>query len=144
MTEARKLSDIYIKKNSHHSIALLFTNATSKHSVTNLCCSTSKIGPTASRQANGCTVFQNQLSFLMRCPQREGKKKKDWLVMQRILVVPHTLVLFTRSPTASLVSVLLYWAIQAGLLTPLTFARHRLNPLAAFTSGAYFLHNGRR
>ena len=37
----------------------------------------------------------------------------------------------------------LYWAIQAGLLTPLTFARHRLSPLAAFTSGAYFLHNGR-
>ena len=26
----------------------------------------------------------------------------------------------------------------AGLLTPLTFARHRLSPLAAFTSGAYF------
>ena len=37
-----------------------------------------------------------------------------------------------------------HWAIQAGLLTPLTFAQHRLNPLAAFTSGAYFLHNGRR
>ena len=37
-----------------------------------------------------------------------------------------------------------YWAIQAGLLTPLTFARHRLSPLAAFSSGAYFLHNGRR
>ena len=37
-----------------------------------------------------------------------------------------------------------YWAIQAGLLTPLNFARHRLSPLAAFTSGAYFLHNGRR
>ena len=36
-----------------------------------------------------------------------------------------------------------YWAIQAGLLTPLTSARHRLSPLAAFTSGAYFLHNGR-
>ena len=33
--------------------------------------------------------------------------------------------------------------VQAGLLTPLTFARHRLSPLAAFTSGAYFLHNGR-
>ena len=32
-------------------------------------------------------------------------------------------------------------AVQAGLLTPLTFARHRL---AAFTAGAYFLHNGRR
>ena len=37
-----------------------------------------------------------------------------------------------------------YWAVQAGLLTPLTFARHRLSPLAAFTSGAYFLHSGRR
>ena len=37
-----------------------------------------------------------------------------------------------------------YWAIKVGLLTPLTFARHRLSPLAAFISGAYFLHNGRR
>ena len=37
-----------------------------------------------------------------------------------------------------------YWAIQAVLLTPLTFALHHLSPLAAFTSGAYFLHNGRR
>ena len=37
-----------------------------------------------------------------------------------------------------------YWAVQAGLLTPLTFARHRLSPLAAFTSGEYFLHKGRR
>ena len=36
-----------------------------------------------------------------------------------------------------------YWAIQAGLLTPLTFARHHLSPLAAFTSSAYFLHTGR-
>ena len=36
-----------------------------------------------------------------------------------------------------------YWAIQAGLLTPLTFVRHRLSPLDAFTSGVYFLHNGR-
>ena len=34
--------------------------------------------------------------------------------------------------------------IQAGLLTPLTFAQHCLSPLAAFTSGVYFLHNGRR
>ena len=36
------------------------------------------------------------------------------------------------------------WAIQVGLLTPLTFARHRLSRLAAFISGAYFLHKGRR
>ena len=34
-----------------------------------------------------------------------------------------------------------YWAIQVGLLTPLTFAWHRLSPLAAFISGAYFLHS---
>ena len=31
-----------------------------------------------------------------------------------------------------------FWAVHAGLLTPLTFTRHRLSPLAAFTSGAYF------
>ena len=31
-----------------------------------------------------------------------------------------------------------------GLLTPLTFARHCLSPLAAFTSSVYFLHNRRR
>ena len=42
------------------------------------------------------------------------------------------------------VHVHLYWAVQEGLLTPLTFARRRFIPLAAFTSGAYFLHNGRR
>ena len=36
-----------------------------------------------------------------------------------------------------------YWVIQAGLLTPLTFAWHRLSPFGAFTSGAYFLHNRR-
>ena len=41
------------------------------------------------------------------------------------------------------VALCIYWAIQAGLLTPLTFARHCLSPLAAFISGAYFLHNGR-
>ena len=34
-----------------------------------------------------------------------------------------------------------YWAVQAGLLIPLTFAQHRLSPLAAFTSGAYFLQD---
>ena len=44
-------------------------------------------------------------------------------------------------PVGKCVSVRVYWAVQAGLLAPLTFARHRLSPLAAFTSGAYFLHN---
>ena len=33
---------------------------------------------------------------------------------------------------------------SGGVVNPLTFARHRLRPLAAFTSGAYFLLNGRR
>ena len=32
--------------------------------------------------------------------------------------------------------------IHARLLTPLTFAQHCFSPLAAFISGAYFLHNG--
>ena len=36
------------------------------------------------------------------------------------------------------------WAVQVGLLIPLTFTRHRLSPLAAFTSGAYFPQDGRR
>ena len=35
----------------------------------------------------------------------------------------------------------MYWA---GLLTPLTFAQHRLSPLVAFTPSACFLHSGRQ
>ena len=33
-----------------------------------------------------------------------------------------------------------YWAVQAGLLTPLTFARHCLSPLAALlpVNGTFF------
>ena len=40
----------------------------------------------------------------------------------------------------SVFSVKVAWTLlgdSAGLLTPLTFARNRLSPLAAFTSGAY-------
>ena len=33
---------------------------------------------------------------------------------------------------------------SCGVVNSLDFSRHRLSPLAAFTSGAYFLHNGRR
>ena len=47
----------------------------------------------------------------------------------------HSCVINSREPV---------WAVQAGLLTPLTFTRHRLRPLADFTSGAYFLHNGKQ
>ena len=54
------------------------------------------------------------------------------------------LTILSDTDIMSAVSLEVYWAIQAGLLTPLTFARHRLSPLAAFTSGAYFLHSGRR
>ena len=35
-----------------------------------------------------------------------------------------------------------YWAIQAGLLTSLTFARHRLSPLAFLTSVRTFFTMG--
>ena len=41
-------------------------------------------------------------------------------------------------------SAYLYWAIQVGLLTPLTFAQLHSSPLAAFISSVYFLHNGSR
>ena len=37
-----------------------------------------------------------------------------------------------------------YWEIQAGLSTPSTFAWHHFSPLAAFTSGVYFLHSERQ
>ena len=37
-----------------------------------------------------------------------------------------------------------YWASQAGLLTPLTFTRHHSSPLADFTSSVYCLHKGRQ
>ena len=56
---------------------------------------------------------------------------------------------FTEPPNStdiplSIVLMLLDGSDGGQLLTPLTFARRRLSPLAAFTSGAYFLHNGRR
>ena len=31
---------------------------------------------------------------------------------------------------------------SGGVVNSLDIARHRLSPLAAFTSGAYFIHNG--
>ena len=37
--------------------------------------------------------------------------------------------------------IIYYWAVLAGLLTPLSFAWHRLSPLAAFTSSVYFVHS---
>ena len=43
----------------------------------------------------------------------------------------------------SVTVILLCWVVQVELLTPLNFTRHRLSPVAGFTSGAYFLHNGR-
>ena len=42
------------------------------------------------------------------------------------------------------VNLYLHKGDSGGVVNSLDFARHRLSPLAAFTSGAYFLHNGRR
>ena len=48
-----------------------------------------------------------------------------------------------RSVWTYLTASLCYWVMGGGgLLTPLTFARHRLSPLDAFTSGAYFTMEG--
>ena len=74
--------------------------------------------------------------------------KKGTLVMDSIMII--VAAKGVEQPNLSLLcqslmlSVTDYWAVQVGLSTPLTFARHRLSPLAAFASGAYFLHNGRR
>ena len=58
---------------------------------------------------------------------------------------PPAITLEAESQTVQMLTMVFpYWAVQAGLLTPLTFARHCSSPLAAFTSGAYFLHNGRQ
>ena len=35
-----------------------------------------------------------------------------------------------------------YWAVRVGLLTPLTFAWHRLSPLAAFPVRTFFTMEG--
>ena len=50
---------------------------------------------------------------------------------------------FTCTCLQSVFEVSGYWAVQAGLFTPLTFTLHHLSPLAVFTSSVYFLHNGR-
>ena len=86
-------------------------------------------GRTAERQTE--TQTDTCTCYVQTDRQTEGEEKNS-----RIVALGP--VWITASPC--------YWAIQAGLLTPLTFARRRLSPLAAFTSGAYFhhIHNGRQ
>ena len=69
--------------------------------------------------------------------------KSNLLLIKIVNVCLYFLILEIFSPPWC-TQIAQYWVIQAGLLTPLTFAWHRLSPLAAFTSGAYFLSNGRR
>jgi len=78
------------------------------------------------------------LSDLAASPYRGTVFSVQTTQMRCCLLLPF-LLWITQMDTLAL-----YWAIQAGLLTPLTFARHRLSPLDAFTSGAYFLRYGRR
>ena len=85
-----------------------------------------------------CRFNQNMLRLLrpgMIMPHlcSGGKIKRR----QKIPLLPLFLTVFC-------FCLFVYWAVYVGLSTPLTFAWHRLSPLAAFTSGAYFLHNGRR
>ena len=77
---------------------------------------------------------------------QENRKSQDLIVYTDGSVTKDQLWDFTVKQGATTIheDSAAYWAIQAGLLTPLTFARHRLSPLAAFTSGTYFLHNGRQ
>ena len=52
------------------------------------------------------------------------------------------LVMFVKHTEPSNIGIWCYWVVQVGWLTPLTITQHGLNPLAVFTSGTYFLHNG--
>ena len=52
------------------------------------------------------------------------------------------LVMFAKHTEPSNIGIWCYWVVQVGWLTPLTITQHGLNPLAVFTSGTYFLHNG--
>ena len=102
------------------------------------------------------TPVRNHGKALSRMTSRQKESEIKLLFQENSKpqdVIVYTLM--TQSPKISQVSVkqgattihedsAACWAIQAGLLTPLTFARHRLSPLAAFTSCAYFLRNGRR
>ena len=63
-----------------------------------------------------------------------------WVAVTNAVAV---LLLLKSERLHAVFSVCARWAVQAELLTPLTFAQHRLSPLAAFTSSAYFFHNGR-
>ena len=60
-----------------------------------------------------------------------------------LLTAVVTVLIAYRQYIAIVTVLIAYWVVQAGLLTPLTFAWHCLSPLAAFTSVAYFLHSGR-
>ena len=80
------------------------------------------------------------LDYLSLCPQPVTMISvlvlAKW-VLDYLSLRPQPLVLDTRvpSPTSQ------YWAVYVGWLTPLTFTQHHLNPLAVFTSCAYFLHS---
>ena len=63
-----------------------------------------------------------------------------WVAVTNAVAV---LLLLKSERLHAVFSVCACWAVQAELLTPLTFAQHHLSPLAAFTSSAYFFHNGR-
>ena len=81
-----------------------------------------------------CSLFDDHFWSILHLPSMEGFRIRTEFLLPTFQ---------TYRPFFQTKSWLAHWAIQVGLLTPLTFAWHRLSPLVAFTSGAYFLHNGR-
>ena len=118
------------------------------------CCIIRSLQKTIASFAVSAEAYRKLLYLLLHQQKLTKKKLLHLLLYQQKLTenccifccisrsLQKTVVSFVASTEA--VPLLVYWTIQAGLLTPLTFARRRLSPFAAFTSGAYFLHNGRR
>ena len=87
------------------------------------------------RQQEKCkmTALIRQVNKRVRGRSTLGKNEGEWTGKVEITTMKIFLIVGE--------ACMIIGVIQAGLLTPLTFARE--SPLAAFTFGAYFLHSGR-
>ena len=76
-----------------------------------------------------------QFNVIFMCQTKIQCMKIERGMVLRTFIIIHTF-------TITVLTLVLLGG-SGGLLTPLSFARHHLSPLAAFsfTSGAYFLHN---
>ena len=79
--------------------------------------------------------MKSNLKAMPRSAQRPGRQKKARWQGPGASGFLAAVTLYWALLGGSGTSIGHCWAVQAGLLTPSTFARHRLSPLASFTSG---------